>query len=308
MNFTAIRYFNEVARTKAIRRAAERLHVTPSAISRQLALLEHELGAPLLERTPVGVELTPAGVLLERYSRSLFRDLDRVKSGISAFRAIEQGEIKIHAMEGVLSNGLAQAIAAFRLRYSGIDFQVTTCASDAICEALMHDETDIGIIYNPELRFGVEVIAQRQEPVMCLLAPTDPMAGAQALSIQELCTRPLALPQSSFGLRQLFDRAAHARRLKPQVAMEANSLEFLRAMAVRGVCLTIGPEISARTEIDAGLLRAVTITESAFNNVRSAVCVHQERVPSYAAAAFLKQLRKDGYFAETLTVSDAVAV
>jgi DNA-binding transcriptional LysR family regulator len=112
VNFTAFRYFNEVAHSKAIRRAADRLHVTPSAVSRQISLLEHQLGAPLLERTKNGVELTAAGVILERYTRTLFRDLERVREGINAFRSLDQGEVKIHAMEGVLSNFLPQTTRA----------------------------------------------------------------------------------------------------------------------------------------------------------------------------------------------------
>lgn len=291
MNFTAFRYFNEVAHSKAIRRAADRLHVTPSAVSRQISLLEHQLGAPLLERTKNGVELTAAGVILERYTRTLFRDLERVREGINAFRSLDQGEVKIHAMEGVLSNFLPQTIAAFLALHPRIDFQVTTCSSDLIVEALIRDETDIGIIYNPELRFEIDVAAERKEPVVCLVAPGDEFANLALVTLQQLCTRPLALPRPSFGLRQLFDRTPEARNLKPRVVVEANNLEILRATAVMGTCVTIGPMISAQREIDAGLLKAIPIDLDAFANVRSAVCVHQERVPSYASNAFLKFLK-----------------
>jgi DNA-binding transcriptional LysR family regulator len=291
VNFTAFRYFNEVAHSKAIRRAADRLHVTPSAVSRQISLLEHQLGAPLLERTKNGVELTAAGVILERYTRTLFRDLERVREGINAFRSLDQGEVKIHAMEGVLSNFLPQTIAAFLALHPRIDFQVTTCSSDLIVEALIRDETDIGIIYNPELRFEIDVAAERKEPVVCLVAPGDEFANLALVTLQQLCTRPLALPRPSFGLRQLFDRTPEARNLKPRVVVEANNLEILRATAVMGTCVTIGPMISAQREIDAGLLKAIPIDLDAFANVRSAVCVHQERVPSYASNAFLKFLK-----------------
>ncbi|MGI4839546.1 MAG: LysR family transcriptional regulator [Janthinobacterium lividum] len=291
MNFTAFRYFNEVAQSKAIRRAADRLHVTPSAVSRQISMLEHQLGAPLLERTNSGVELTAAGVMLERYTRTLFRDLERVREGIAAFRSLDQGEVKIHAMEGVLSNLLPEMISAFLAQHPRIDFQVTTCSSDLIVEALIRDETDIGIIYNPELRFEIEVVAERKEPVVCLVCPHDELAREPLVTLQQLCKKPLALPRPSFGLRQLFDRTAEARLYKPRIVVEANNLDILRATAVLGTCVTIGPEISARREIDAGLLIAIPIDQESFSNVRSAVCVHQERVPSYAANAFVKFLK-----------------
>lgn len=290
MNFTAIRYFNEVARTKAIRRAADRLHVAPSAISRQLSLLEHELGAPLFERTNSGVELTAAGSMLERYSRRMFRDLERVREGIAAFRSLDQGEVKIHAMEGVLSHFLPEAISSFLEQHPAIDFQVRTCSSDLTVEALIQDETDIGIIYNPETRFEIEVIAERKESVMCLVSCNDEFAEESSVTLSRLCERSLALPQRSFGLRQLFDRTAEARRLNPRVVVEANNLDILRALAVSGSCVTIGPIISARREVEAGVLKPIPIDLDSFRQVRSTICVHRERVLSYAANAFLKFL------------------
>lgn len=290
MNFTAFRYFNEVARTKAIRRAADRLHVAPSAISRQLALLEHDMGAPLLERTNAGIELTAAGVMLERYTRTLFRDLERVREGIGAFRSLDRGEVKVHAMEGVLSNFLPDAMAAFLSRYPRIGFQVTTRSSDLIVEALIRDETDVGIIYNPENRPEIEVIAERVEPVMCLVAPHDPLSMQDAVTLADLCARRLALPNRNFGLRQLFDQTIERLRMKPEAVVEGNNLEFLRAMTTSGSCVTVGPTLSARREIDAGILHAIPIDHEGFRQVRSAVCVHRERVPSFAAKAFLKVL------------------
>src|SRR5215470_8938292 len=65
MDFTALRYFSETAHARSIRAAAERLHVSPSAISRQIAKLEHELGAPIFDRRAQGMALTPAGEILQ---------------------------------------------------------------------------------------------------------------------------------------------------------------------------------------------------------------------------------------------------
>ncbi|MBV8891425.1 MAG: LysR family transcriptional regulator, partial [Acidobacteria bacterium] len=64
MDFTALRYFYETAHSRSIRAASERLHVSPSAISRQIAKLEHELRAPLFDRRAHGMSLTAAGEIL----------------------------------------------------------------------------------------------------------------------------------------------------------------------------------------------------------------------------------------------------
>ncbi|MFC3059009.1 LysR family transcriptional regulator [Paenirhodobacter populi] len=291
MNFVAFRYFNEVAKTKAIRRAADRLHVAPSAVSRQLAMLEHSFGAPLLERTNTGVELTPAGVLLERYTRNMFRELDQVKDSISGFRSLRQGEVKIHVMEGVLSSMLPEVIAGFSSRFPGIRFSVSSNASDAIVEALIKNQTDIGITYNASLRPELEIVVERADPVMCLVATNHPLAQNATVRLDEICQNRLALPHRGFGLRQLFDSAVEARRLQPDYVVETNNIELPRAMAATGNCVTLGPVLAAFREIQMGLLVAIPIDVPTFLMVRSSVCVHRDRKLSFAAHEFIKMLR-----------------
>src|SRR5256885_16951677 len=77
-----LRYVDEVARAGSIRRAAEQLHVTASAVNRRGMDLEQGLGAPLFERRPRGVRLTAAGELFVRYIREQTRDVERMKSQI----------------------------------------------------------------------------------------------------------------------------------------------------------------------------------------------------------------------------------
>jgi DNA-binding transcriptional LysR family regulator len=74
MDFTALRYFSETANSRSIRAASERLHVSPSAISRQIAKLEHELKAPIFDRRAHGMKLTPAGEILQSKVEGMIRE------------------------------------------------------------------------------------------------------------------------------------------------------------------------------------------------------------------------------------------
>ena len=77
MDFTALRYFS--AHSRSIRAASEHLHVSPSAISRQIAKLEHELRAPIFDRRAQGMKLTPAGEILLSKIDGMMREFSRVK-------------------------------------------------------------------------------------------------------------------------------------------------------------------------------------------------------------------------------------
>ncbi len=292
MNLNTYRYFNEVASTRSIRRAADRLHVAPSAISRQIAILERMLGSLLLERTNAGIQLTPAGLVLERYTRNMFRDLERVQESIKNMKGLRLGEVKIWVIEGLLLDFLPRAIAEFNAEFPAIKFSVYSESSDRIVEALMRDEADIGVVYNLKHRPAIEVAAEYSEPVMCLMHPDHMFAGRESVTLTEICSQQIALPIASFGLRQLIDQAITKQRLTPDILVSTNNLELTKAMALTGRTLAIAPAMAVRKELEDGRLKAVPIADPDFATATSAVCVHRDRRLSYAAAEFLKQLVK----------------
>lgn len=292
MNLNTYRYFNEVAETRSIRRAADRLHVAPSAISRQIAILERSLGSLLLERTNTGIQLTPAGLVLERYTRHMFRDLERVEESIKNMKGLRLGEVKIWVIEGLLLDFLPRAIAEFNEEFPAIKFAVYSESSDRIVEALIRDETDIGIVFAPKGRPSIEIVAQYSEPVMCLAHPAHPFADRESISLAEICSQQISLPVASFGLRQLIDQAIARHRLTPDILVSTNHLEMTKAMAMAGKTLAIAPALAARKELAEGRLVAVPISDAEFQAATSAVCVHRDRRLSYAAAEFLKRLTR----------------
>jgi DNA-binding transcriptional LysR family regulator len=292
LNLNAYKYFNEVAETRSIRRAADRLHVAPSAISRQLAILERALGTLLLERTNTGIQLTPAGLVLERYTRHMFRDLERVQESIKNLKGLRLGEVKIWVIEGLILDFLPRAIADFNEQFPAIKFSVYSESSDRIIEALTRDEADIGIVFNVKNRPAIEIVAQYSEPVMCMVPPGHDFCERESLTLAEICSQQIALPVTSFGLRQLFDQATAKQKLTPDILVSTNNLELTKTMAMTGKTLAIAPALAARKELSDGRLKAIPIQEPDFTEATSSVCVHRDRRLSYAANEFLKRLVK----------------
>lgn len=83
MQLRALRYFHEVARCASLRKAAERLYVTPTAVSRQIEQLEHFFGATLIVRGPRGIRLTVEGECLAEQVTSTLRGFDQVRDVIA---------------------------------------------------------------------------------------------------------------------------------------------------------------------------------------------------------------------------------
>src|SRR5438128_2607882 len=116
MDFTALRYFSETARSQSIRAASERLHVSPSAISRQIAKIERELRATLFDRRAQGMTLTPAGAILQAKFEGMMREFDRVRSHIAALQDLQAGTVDVYCFQTAIESFVAPVLHKFHAR------------------------------------------------------------------------------------------------------------------------------------------------------------------------------------------------
>src|ERR1700758_5593745 len=123
-NLRIFRYVDEVARCGSIRKAAEKLNVTSSAVNRRIMDLEEELGAPLFERRPRGVRLTAAGEVFVGFLRPQDGEVEGLKSQIEELQGMRRGTVRIACSQALALEFLPQQIADFRPRYSLVNFDV----------------------------------------------------------------------------------------------------------------------------------------------------------------------------------------
>ncbi|SNT32377.1 LysR family transcriptional regulator [Tropicimonas sediminicola] len=291
MEFTALRYFHETARAGSIRRAAEVLHVTASSVSRAISALEHELGAPLFERSRKGVTLTDAGTLLSRHTQKTFRDLERVKDAIDDLRGLHRGQVTLYAAEGLVAEFLPAVISAFTAKHPQIGFEIRLDSTDGIVSALLDDIADIGITFNGPHRNDIATVAEHVEPLCCIVRPGHPLDLAPApLRLSDVLEWPLALPEQSFGMRRMVDAAIARLPGRPRLAINTNSLELTKRVAMNGDAVAFMPAFMVGKDIAAGRLRALRIECADLAASRITVCVHRDRELSFAAKALSAEL------------------
>src|SRR5215469_10692157 len=148
LQLSALRYFLEAVRLGSIRRASETLHVAPSAVSRQVALLEENFGAALFERHASGVRLTPAGELFAVQARATLRDLERLQSEIDDLQNLRRGLVRICSVESTI--GLLNAIEEFGREYPGITYDIRIAGAVRTFTAIVREECDIAICFEPD--------------------------------------------------------------------------------------------------------------------------------------------------------------
>jgi DNA-binding transcriptional LysR family regulator len=254
MNLTAGRYFLHVARCRSIRLAAERLHVSPSAISRQIAKLEHELQEKLLDRRAEGVCLTEAGTILAAHLARILGQIEIARGEIADLRNLKLGTVSVATVEGITDPFLSTQIAAFRARHPGVDFRLRIRGRERVLEAVEQHKCDIGFVYDHFSHPAIEAVGQWRQPLLALAPPSHPLAGRRGLVLDDLADLPCVLPDDSFGIHHLLNRAFRKIDKQPRPIIVADQFHFLIRHAIRNTALVYLPLQAVVAEVTQGEL------------------------------------------------------
>jgi DNA-binding transcriptional LysR family regulator len=288
MDFTALRYFSETAHSRSIRAASERLHVSPSAISRQIAKLEHELRAPIFDRRAQGMALTPAGEILRAKFEGMMREFMRVKSHIAALQDLQAGTVDVYCFQTAIESFVAPVLHKFHIRYPNVLFNVRMSSTDEAMEALVSGAAEIGLILNPPPRDTIACTEVFRDRIIAAVAPAHPLAKRKIVSLRELTEFPFVLTEASFGLRQQIDRAFDRHGIEPNVFCTTNSLTLVKGVARVGRQCTLLPRFAVEQEVADGTLATIAVREFGEDPLVFCACALKDHSMSPAAAAFVE--------------------
>lgn len=245
MQLRALRYFHEVARCASLRQAAERLYVTPTAVSRQIEQLEHFFGTALIERGPRGIRLTVEGECLAEQVTSTLRGFDQVRDVIASRQSQVAGNVSIHVSESIVSSVLAPVLAAFNRAHPKVTFNIVIASAGATLDALCSGEADLGLAFYLPERAEVEVTAHCQLWHRVLVSAEHPFAQCPSIRLQDLEGQPLAIPDSAYGVRQALEGAAKKRGVNILPVFTTSSLEVQKSLARQRAAVLILPQVDA---------------------------------------------------------------
>jgi len=286
-----LRYVDEVARTGSIRKAAERLNLTASALNRRVQDIEDDLGTQIFERLPRGVRLNAAGELLIRHIRSQLADMNRVRSQIEDLSGFRRGTVSIACSQALAYELLPTAIAAYRREFPLVEFDVQVRDHTDALRALGAFEVDLVLVFRPSVMADFQVLASAEQRVVAIMAADHPLAAAASVRLRDCATFSLALPDRSYGGRQLLDEATARSSFRFEAVVESNSFEFLRNYVRFEQAITFQIEIGAPATLrDRHGLVARPVDLRDIQPARLAMGQLRGRALPVAAAKFAEQL------------------
>jgi DNA-binding transcriptional LysR family regulator len=190
-HLTQLRYIDVVAREGSIRKAAEKLSITSTALNRRILALEDEIGTPLFERLPGGVRLNTAGELFIQHVRLQITDLSRVLSHIADLSGIRRGNVRIGAGPEIVGAFLPTQVSDYRKQHSAVTFEIVRMGSEETLASLRSLDIDIGIIFDSVLPSDVQIVATAIQQLNVIMSATHPLAEKKQLRCKIAPPTPL---------------------------------------------------------------------------------------------------------------------
>jgi DNA-binding transcriptional LysR family regulator len=258
---SALRYVDQVARSGSIQRAAKEMNIAASAINRQILLLERDLGVTLFDLIASGMRLTSAGDTVVTLARRWRTDERRADADLKRLRGINQGHVRLVAMDSHANGFLPRAVQAIAEQHPRISLEIQIASTDEAQAALLGGEADLVAAFNLTPHRDLHVIWRRELPFGCVVAPKHALARHKTISMQEIVVHPIALQHKMLAIRRYLD-ARHGWLFgEGQRMVETNSLQLVKILAASGRYVALTSQLDAAPEIIAGTLKFIPVRD-----------------------------------------------
>ena len=204
MDIRVLKYFLTVIEEKSICAAADKLHMTQPPLSKQLRLLEEELGAPLLVRGKKQISLTPEGELLRKKAEEIIQLVNSTMLQVSAFSNSLSGEIHVGCMEGCDTKIFAKAIYIMQNKYPNIRYKIFTGDGNYITNGINQGTIDFGMVLDS---INIEkydfIKLENMKEMGLLLRKNDYTFSSEYITPEEIMDKPLLCPSDKMFKNEL---------------------------------------------------------------------------------------------------------
>jgi DNA-binding transcriptional LysR family regulator len=264
-----LRYFVAVAQARHFTRAAESVHVAQPSLSKQIRVLERELGTPLFGRARGNIALTPAGETLLPLAKRILADVDSARVQVQELVGLARGRLRLGATPSLSTVLLPAPLRRFRDAYPGIELRIEEGGSRDLVRLLADGELDLALIILP-LHTRDPALATtpilREPLVVAVAADASPIRG-RTLRVRDLQRYPLVMFREGYDVRDATLAAFRRARIEPQYTVEGGEMDaVLRFVeAGLGVAVVPGMVIDGRPKLRAvpfarpGLSRVVAV-------------------------------------------------
>jgi DNA-binding transcriptional LysR family regulator len=290
MEFKQLRSFVEVIHRGGFTQAGKTLHISQSAVSKQVAQLEQSLGTPLLDRLGSQIRLTAAGQVVLQRAEAMLRLQTELLSELDDLNQLTRGELRMGLPQLGGDALFAGLFAEYRRRYPNVTIQLLEGGSRNIEQAILNGELEVGGSLMPnDPAFAWQAFCD--EPLDALLPMGHPLADNAQIRLEELADTPFLMYQRSFVLNDRLLQACQQVGFTPKESGRSGQADFLAALVAAGQGVVLLPSVVARGLVRPGVVR-LTLKAPEYLRWDIAFIWREGAYLSKAAQAWLALLRE----------------
>ena len=256
MELRHLRCFLAVAEELHFARAAERLHIEQSPLSRTIKELEEELGVVLFARTTRSTRLSRTGKLFLEHVRRVFTALEQARDSVKAAANGFHGQLRVALSDGITPSRLSALLALCRQEEPEVEIRFTEVPLSQQIKGLHDDLYDVGFAQSDEVGDGIVATPVWRDAFMVAVPARHPLLAYKRIPLEELLRHPLVLcdPQVCEGYAKYVDRVLRRSDMEPLIVERVATCDLMMALVSAGIALGFAGATRIAASGDSGVV------------------------------------------------------
>lgn len=283
-------YFSAVARSGSLRRAAEKLHISPSAINRQILQAEETFGTPLFERLPEGLRMTTAGELLYDNLLRWQKEFQLTRQKFDELQGLKRGTVSVGMVQALAEGSFAGALADIIADRDWLELELQVADSYTVSQKVRQADLDFGLILDPEGQAGLSVLAFAELEMGVVMRPEHPQARSTALSLGALSQERHIVPGAPLIVHDRVEMLYRHYDFYPANSIRCNDIRLIKSLVLKGSGVTVLSLLDVLDEVKGGQLVFVPLRNKLLRPLTLALCTAPSRQLSRPAQMAIQKL------------------
>jgi DNA-binding transcriptional LysR family regulator len=254
MDLRQLEILQAIAETGSFTACGRKLHVSQSAISRQILLLEAELGEPLFLRVGRQVRMTPAAESLVQLGQRVFLDVRETVGAITDRTRELRGTLRLAGGMTVCLYVFPPLLKQLRRVHPQLDVRLTVALAGRSVQEIRAGRIDAGLLTLPVEEGDLVTVPALREELLLVTAPAHQLAKRRKVTPRDLAGQPFILFELGSATRKVIDQFFASEKIEPTVVMDTENVEIIKAMVKTGLGIGIVPYQAIAREVKAGQL------------------------------------------------------
>jgi DNA-binding transcriptional LysR family regulator len=279
MDLRQLEILQAIADTGSFTACGRKLHVSQSAISRQILLLEEELGEPLFLRVGRQVKMTPAAESLVQLGQRIFVDLKDTVGAITDRTRDLRGTLRLSGGMTVCLYVFPPLLKHLRRVHPLLDVRLVVATAGQSVQEIRAGRVDAGLLTLPIDESDLVTVPVLREELLLVTPPSHPLARRRKVLPSDLAGQPFVLFEIGSATRKVIDRFFLSEQIEPTIVMDTENVEIIKAMVKTGMGIAIVPYQAVAREVRSGQLFCARIAGHELVRETGWVYARANRVP-----------------------------